>query len=405
MHMDGDAFFVGCEMAAHPKLRGKPVVSGGERGIATAVSYEARALGVSRGMPIFQLRKLFPQVIVQPGDYELYANISQKMFDIVRRYVDDVEEYSIDECFADLTYVTRMNKMSYEEIARAIKRNITRELGITVSLGVAPTKVLAKVASKWQKPDGLTMLPGTRIQEFLPKVEVDKLWGVGPSSAQYLRRHGVKTALDLASQSEAWADEVLGKNLRHIWLELRGVRVSRVDASARDSYSSISRTRTFHPSTNNETFLLSQLAKHLEDACAKARQYGLAARKVSFFIKTKEFRYHACDLHLDLPTNAPEIIFPAIRREFGKVRRPRFLYRASGVHLRELVSTSLTQGDLFGEGERVGKFEVIHKTVDELAQKFGKHTVYLASADLARKQEKNKAGRDFDDPSRDLLFL
>ena len=121
LHMDGDAFFVGCEMAEHSELQGKAVVTGGERGIVTALSYEAKALGVTRGLPIFQLRKLFPSVIIRPGDYQTYARYSQSMFDIVRRYSDDVEEYSIDECFADLTGMRSLLKISYREILEQIK--------------------------------------------------------------------------------------------------------------------------------------------------------------------------------------------------------------------------------------------------------------------------------------------
>src|SRR5574343_301061 len=111
LHIDGDAFFVGCEIAKNPKLRGLPVVTGEERGIVSALSYEATALGVIRGMPIFRIKKEFPQVIILPGDYRSYAIYSKKMFDIVRRYIDIVEEYSIDECFGDLTGLNRPLKM------------------------------------------------------------------------------------------------------------------------------------------------------------------------------------------------------------------------------------------------------------------------------------------------------
>ena len=156
--MDGDAFFVGVEMAKNPKLKNKPVVTGEERGIVSALSYEAKALGIVRGMPIFKVKKDFPQVIVVPGDYKSYARYSSLMFDIVRRYADDVEEYSIDECFADLTGLDKPLKMSYKEIAERIKKEINEELDLSVSIGIAPTKVLAKVASKWVKPNGLTII-------------------------------------------------------------------------------------------------------------------------------------------------------------------------------------------------------------------------------------------------------
>src|SRR3990167_7244649 len=143
-HMDGDAFFVACEVAKEHKLKGLPVVTGEERGIVSALSYEAKALGIVRGLPIFRVKRDFPNVIVLPGDYASYARYSTMMFDIVRRYVDDVEEYSIDECFADLTGLEPPLKMTYRQIAERIKREVNGGLGLSVTIGVAPTKVLAK---------------------------------------------------------------------------------------------------------------------------------------------------------------------------------------------------------------------------------------------------------------------
>src|SRR3989344_3486200 len=121
LHIDGDAFFVGVETAKNPSLRGKLVVTGRERGIVSALSYEAKDLGIIRGLPIFEVRRKYPEVIVLPSDYDSYTEYSQKMFDIVRRYTEEVEEYSIDECFADLTGWRRPLKMTYEEILRKIK--------------------------------------------------------------------------------------------------------------------------------------------------------------------------------------------------------------------------------------------------------------------------------------------
>src|SRR3989338_8557747 len=158
LHMDGDAFFVGVEVAKEHKLKGLPVVTGEERGIVSALSYEAKALGVVRGMPIFRVKKEFPSTIILPGDYKSYAEYSGKMFDIVSRYAYCVEEYSIDECFADITGLDRTLKKTYKEIAEQIKKEINDELGLSVSIGLAPTKVLAKVASNWVKPNGLTII-------------------------------------------------------------------------------------------------------------------------------------------------------------------------------------------------------------------------------------------------------
>src|SRR3989344_488815 len=172
--MDGDAFFVACEVAKNPKLRGLPVVTGEERGIASALSYEAKALGLKRGDPIFRIKKNYPTVLVLPGDYKSYAEYSRKMFDIVRRYADDVEEYSIDECFAELTGLDRPLYMTYLEIAERIKKEVNEELGLSVSIGLGPSKVLAKVASKWQKPNGLTEILKNTALAFLPPVTLPK---------------------------------------------------------------------------------------------------------------------------------------------------------------------------------------------------------------------------------------
>ena len=188
LHIDGDAFFVGVEIAKNQSLKGLPVVTGEERGIVSALSYEAKALGVTRGMPIFRLKKEFPQIIILPGDYGSYVKYSQKMFDIVRRYADDVEEYSIDECFAELTGLDRPLKMSYKEITERIKKEINDELKLSVSIGIAPTKALAKVASKWVKPNGLTVIDSISINNFLKDIPIEKIWGIGGQTSIFLKK-------------------------------------------------------------------------------------------------------------------------------------------------------------------------------------------------------------------------
>jgi DNA polymerase-4/DNA polymerase V len=204
LHMDGDAFFVAVEVVKDPTLKGLPVVTGGERGIVSSLSYEAKALGVTRTMSIYSLRKKFPQVIVISGDYRSYAEYSKKMFDIVRRYADDVEEYSIDECFADLTGLDKPLKMSYTEIAKRIQKEVREELGLSVTIGLAPNKVLAKVASKWVKPNGLTVITKDSAGDFLKTFPIEKIWGIGPRTSESMQKKGIVTAFDFASKEEYW---------------------------------------------------------------------------------------------------------------------------------------------------------------------------------------------------------
>lgn len=403
LHMDGDAFFVGVEMAKNPSIKGKPVVTGGERGIVSALSYEAKALGVVRGMSIFMVKKKFPQVIILPGDYAAYAKYSGLMFDIVRRYADEVEEYSIDECFADLTLLQKTLRMTYGEMAQRIKKEIDEELNLSVSIGLAPTKVLAKVASKYVKPNGLTIIKKETALDFLQKTPIEKIWGIGPKTSEFLIKRGIKTALDFVNKDLAWVKQYLAKPYEIIWRELHGEYLMEINPELKTVYSSMQKTHSFYPPTNDKVFLLSQLSKNIEEACAKARHYKLITKKFSFFLKTQDFKIMHCYGVLSSPTNAPEIIISLAKNKIQEIYNKGVLYRTTGVTLQELVSDSVSQGDLFGTDVKSHKFEMIHKQIDLLEKRFGKKVIHLAST---QKALKNKVGgTDNDDLDRNLLFL
>src|SRR6266704_6518178 len=145
LHIDGDAFFASCEQSRDPALKGRPVITGKERGIVASMSYEAKARGVTRAMRLFEVKKICPEAIVLPSDYETYSLLSKRFFSIVRRYTPDVEEYSIDECFADLTGLRRPLRMSYLKIAERFKKELDAELGFTFSVVVAALKEETKI--------------------------------------------------------------------------------------------------------------------------------------------------------------------------------------------------------------------------------------------------------------------
>lgn len=403
LHIDGDAFFVGVEVAKNPKLRGLPVVTGEERGIVTALSYEAKALGVVRGMPVFRLKKNFPQVIILPGDYAAYVKYSGKMFEIVRRYADNVEEYSIDECFAELTALDLPLKMSYRQIAEKIKKEISTELGLSVSIGIAPSKVLAKVASKFVKPNGLTVITKSTATEFLVKTKIEKIWGIGPRTAEKMQKMGIVTALDFISHDLKFVAQKFLKPYENIWRELRGESIMKIDPNAKTVYSSIQKTRSFHPATDDKIFLQSQLSKHIESACAKARHFFLVPKKVTFFLKTKDFKIHDFTVVLRNPTNAPEIIIEAAEENFKNFFKRGIVYRTTGVILHGLIAENSVSEDLFNSGSRSKRFEIIHRQIDNLENKLGRKVVYLASTHKAIKV--SKRGTDSEDIDRNLLFL
>src|SRR5512143_4032772 len=176
LHLDADAFFASCEQAVHPELRGRPVITGKERGIVAAASYEAKAKGITRGVSLYDVKKICPDAVIVPSDYETYSLFSIRMFEILRRFSPDVEEYSIDEAFVDLTGLRRSFHGPYSMIAEKMRRTIETELGITVSVGASLSKVLAKIGSKHKKPNGLTVIPGRDIHPYLEQLPIDQVW-------------------------------------------------------------------------------------------------------------------------------------------------------------------------------------------------------------------------------------
>jgi len=380
LHIDGDSFFASCETALNPKLKGRPVITGAERGIASSMSYEAKAAGVTRGMRLFEIKKICPGAILLPSDYETYSLFSARMYEIVRRYTAAVEEYSIDECFAELTGLRRPLKMPYAKIAEKIKSDLDRELGLTFSAGLAPTKVLAKVASKWKKPDGLTVIPGFRAHWYLAKLPLEKIWGIGPNTAAFLNQEGLATALDLAQKDEAWIRKKLSKPFYEIWQELRGRSVLDLNLLPHDNYQSISKTRTFTPPAGGRELVFSQLSKNIENACIKARRHQLAAAEFSFFLKTQAFSYSGLSLKLPAATAVPNDIISLAAKYFSQVYKPKTLYRATGVTLLKLSASRARQLDLFGQAARDEKLLAVFKNVDRLSAKYGKHTVFLGTS-------------------------
>ncbi len=380
IHVDGDSFFASCEVAKNPRLRGKVVVTGKERGIVSACTYEGKARGITRGMRLFEVLKLCPDAVILPSDYETYSLFSERMYAIVERYTPSVEKYSIDECFADITGQRRVQRASYPDIATRIKHDLDQELGMTFSIGLSATKTLAKIASKWQKPSGLTVIPLRDASQFLSKTPVGNVWGIGANTASLLAAHRVHSALDFVRCDEAWVRAHVSKPFFETWQELRGEVVQELDVSGRSSYQSISKTRTFTPPSSDLAYIAAQLSKNVENACSKARRWKLSTEKVVFFLKTQDFRYHRCEVRLPWPTALPQEILSEVRRYFPKVFVRGVLYRATGVTLCDLAESVVVQTDLFGAVKESEALVKVYESMDAVAQKYGKHSVFLGSS-------------------------
>jgi len=399
LHLDADAFFASCEQAVHPELRGKPVITGKERGIVAAASYEAKARGVKRGMRLFEVKQVCPDAVILPSDYETYSLFSLRMFEILRRFSPDVEEYSIDEAFVDLTGLRRSYHGPYGMIAKKMQDTVEAELGLTVSVGLSISKVLAKIGSRHNKPHGLTIIPGRDIHMYLKDLPLDKVWGIGSNTTAFLNKFGITTALEFARKEGGFIKKYLSKPYQEVWHELNGRSLYPVTTESKSSYQSISKAKTFTPPSNNKSFIFAQLSKNLENACIKARRYKLAATRLIIFLRTQEFINTGIEMKLNRPSAYPANLFGPLRDGFDRVYRANSFYRQTGVVLSGLDSETKVQYTLFDDPARIEKMAKIYNAVDELSEKFGKYAVHHASS-LPTKIQSQHEGERGDVPVR-----
>ncbi len=364
LHLDGDAFFASVVQAVNPALRGKPVVTGSERGIATAISYEAKQYGITRGMTGWEIKKRCPQCIFVNSDYETYEIFSQKMFSILRRYTPYVEEYSVDEGFADITGMCRPLNKTYEQIGRSVRSHIESSLGITVSVGISITKSLAKLASSYCKPSGFTMIEGKSIQNLLPHIPIRDVWGIGHNTTAYLYKLGIRTAFDFATKPEEFITSRLSKPFHEIWRELRGEKVYELNTGGKTSYQGISDTGTFRPPTNSKDILWAKLLIHIEEAFEKARRYKYSVGRITIFLKTQQFVFHTKEIKLQEKIRYPYLIREELRKAFAQIQRSGVLYRATGCHISDFEEQTTTQPSLFtntGIEEKIKKIYPLYE--------------------------------------------
>ena len=212
VHVDMDAFYASVEQRDNPGLRGKPVAVGGQptsRGVVAAASYEARAFGVRSAMPMSRAVRLCPSLVIVPPDFSRYKAASNAVFSIFREVTPLVEPLSLDEAYLDVTENSWGETLG-TVVARRLKERIRSETGLTASAGVAPNKFLAKIASGWQKPDGLTVIGPARVEGFLQRLPVDALWGVGPVTATKLRARGIEKLVDVRTADAQTLRETVG---------------------------------------------------------------------------------------------------------------------------------------------------------------------------------------------------
>jgi DNA polymerase-4/DNA polymerase V len=396
LHVDGDAFFASCEEVIHPELKGKPVITGGERGIVACPNYAAKKLGIQRGVSLREAKVLCPDLIILPSDYETYSLFSRRMFNIIRQFTPQVEEYSIDEAFADLTGMRRALRAPYDDIARKIKQAIYSDLGLTVSVGLSITKVLAKVASKYEKPDGLTLIPGRAIPDFLRELPVEKIWGIGRATTEYLRGMGIRTALQFAELPKGVVLKRFTKPGQEIWRELRGESVYPVSSEEKSTYASICKSKTFAPPTNNPAYLFAHLLRNFESASMKAPRYQHPPKQKLDIMRNNDFNSEGSEAKLARPCVYPLELAELLRNLFKSIYDPKDIYRSTGTVLLDLVPDRNIQYSLFEEPLRAENIRKIYEAADIVNGRFGKHTLHLGGAHLIDQFGKGRRGEPTD---------
>ena len=308
LHVDMDAFFSAVEQKRRPELVGKPVVVGGEgdpakRGVVSTASYEARKFGIHSAMPLRTALKLCPDAIFLPVDYKEYSRVSEEVKGILREFSPIMEDVGIDEAFLDISFIDKPS----EEIAGEIKNRIREKTGLTCSIGIAPNKLLAKMASDMRKPDGLTVISENEIQSRIWPLSVRKLWGVGPKTEAYLKKMGIQTVGELASFSLDRLTEEFGQSYgSYLYEASRGIDESPLVTHWEPK--SISREATFQRDVDNWQGIAKTLVELTKEVILNMKEEGYQGRTVTLKIRFNDFKTYTRARTLGQHTGSEEEI-------------------------------------------------------------------------------------------------
>ncbi|MEM3697805.1 MAG: DNA polymerase IV [Candidatus Bathyarchaeia archaeon] len=308
-HVDMDHFFTAIEEREHPEYKGKPVIVGADpkagkgRGVVSTCNYEARKYGVRSGMPISRAWKLCPQAVYLPVNYELYMKVSERIMGLLRKYADKFEQWGIDEAFLDVTSKVK-DYAEAETLAREIKKEMFESEGLTCSIGVGPNKLVAKIASDYKKPDGLTIVREEEAEKFLAPLPVRKLLWVGRKTEQKLKALGIKTIGDLAHYDPTALAEIFGTIGTQMYLMAHGIDRSKVEE--RGEIKSISRETTFEEDTSDFDFVLKALDGLSEEVHKDVLRQNLYFKTVTVKVRYENFETHTHSKTLPLITSQLE---------------------------------------------------------------------------------------------------
>ncbi len=394
-HLDVDAFFASVLQRTHPALKGKPLLAlGMGGGCVIAASYEAKAQGVKTGMPLAEARKLCPHAIVRPSDFAETLRASRQIEEIIGRHCPVIQQYSIDEWFLDLTTIVGGIPADLTQWARALQTRIRQSTDMSVSLGIAESKILAKMASDYRKPGGVTVIfsstpppfdhaQGRReegeipLANFLRHRKATDIPGIGAARQVHAEAHHWETAWDIAQADPETIRRLFGRPGLELQRELLGACIDTVRNDTAPPRS-ISRCRSFPPSVD-PSFLQAFLLQHLAYCTLTMRRHALQCRSLGVWIRDGQYRHHALRLRLPRALRTEEMLLPYALSLLQRLTKRHPRATQVGLALTDLTPEGPAQLSLFTPPQKVLADERLQSSLDMLRARFGRECILRGS--------------------------
>ena len=377
LHVDMDAFYASVEMARRPELRDVPMyVGGAERGVVLSANYPARAYGIEGGMPATRARRLCPQAVAVPPDYDTYTDVSAGVIQLLRSFTNKVEVASIDEAFCDITgAICRLGEP--RTIGELLRARVTDEQRIPCSVGIGPSKFIAKLASKQAKPDGLVEVPSDRITAFLHPLPVEAIWGVGPATASRLHKLGLTSIDDVAHTPKPTLQRAFGAGQGALLHDLAWGRDSR-SIQVTEPEHSIGAQTTFGRDTDDPRAVHGELLRMAARASSRMREAGMCGRAVSISVRFSDFTTITRTAQLPSPTDVTDEVYAQALRLYEGLHLQRARIRRVGVRIEKLVPAAEAYQQPTLDAPERGMREV-ELAADALIRRFGPNAVGRAT--------------------------
>ncbi len=393
--IDGNNFFASCEILMNPSLRGKAVcVLSNNDGCVIARSKEAKQAGIKMGMPYFLAKKSFPNAVYLSADFSLYQNLSSRMMKYLENFSEKIDIYSIDEAFIDITGLNKLFNLSLKEIAQKIKTEIETNIGVSVSVGVASSKVLAKIASyKAKKLNGTYVIENNMIKNELESIPIEEVWGIGRNIARSLRKFGIFYTDEILLKDDEFYRKNYGKKGLELKYELMGKSVIPLTGII-EKPKSIQRTRAFPEFSKDKNYIMTELEIHLHSVCKKLRENQQKTSLIFVMLRTKDFRISVREMKLDFSTNSEIRLIKYVKKLFSDMYNKDIIYRASGIYA---VCDKDDNGQipLFCKQKENEKINNVSKAIDKIENKFGKGFIFLGENGVKSVNERHKRKMNF----------